>query len=406
MRRALAVFVLLLAGCATTPRPVRVTVEELPADRWRVTYDLPSPASTMSFSRDRHAFRAARWTLVEPAGARWETVDGREIILFAAPASRAVIELATDLEVREKDYQLHVAFSEGSRLLYTGHFLLQDHAHVFDFRSSRPVRVPPGEETFVYFGSIAPVESERMTLIVDPGLPPWIARQLAERVPPMFDYFAAKMRTELGFRPLVYVNYGGSQGSGRSFKGGTVGRIAQIEVSGPGWSTETPAASEGWYGRVAHEVFHLWESARFQGDDDTEWLGEASSELAMVLAMRDHGVIDERGLHRMITTAANECAAKLGDSSLIRSVQGGHFRNVYTCGLVSQWMAAHATGDVWTLWRRTFDRSHPYTTADYIATLRSMTKDSAPIEQLIQGRTEDPRGFLDEQLRKTGVGVR
>lgn len=396
---------LLLAGCASAPPAVRVTFEELPADRWRVTYDLPAPAESMVFTRPRRAFRSVRWTIAEPAGARWETADGHEVIRFAAPASRAVVELATDLESPEKDYQVHVAFSEGSRLLYTGHFLVKGAPNALAFRSSRPVRVPPGEDTFVYFGSIKPVESERMTLIVDPGLPPWIARQLAERVPPTFDYFAGKMGTELGFRPLVYVNYGGSQGSGTTFKGGTVGRVAQIEVSGPGWAKESPDTSQLWYGRVAHEVFHLWESARFTQSDDTEWLGEASSEYAMLQAMRDAKVIDERQAHGMVVDAANQCIGGIGDSSLLESGTQGRFRNVYTCGLVSQWMAASATGNAWTLYRRTFDRPRPYTTADYVETLRAMSNDTAAIEQLISGKTDDPAAFFEEQLKRTGIQV-
>ena len=405
MRHSILALLLLLAGCASTPPAVRVTFEELPADRWRVTYDLPAPAESMVFTRPRRAFRSVRWTIAEPAGARWETVDGHEVIRFAAPASRAVVELATDLESPEKDYQVHVAFSEGSRLLYTGHFLVEGAPNALAFRSSRPVRVPPGEETFVYFGSIEPVQSERMTLIVDPGLPPWIARQLAERVPPMFDYFAAKMGTELGFRPLVYVSYGGSQGSGKTFKGGTVGRVAQIEVSGPGWANESPDASQLWYGRVAHEVFHLWESARFRKGEDMEWLGEASSEYAMVQAMRNANVIDERQMHRMVVDAANHCIANIRDSSLVKAVEHGRFRNVYTCGLVSQWMAASATGDAWALFRRTFDRPRPYTTADYVETLRAMSADTAAIEQLVSGTTADPAAFFEEHLRRTGITV-
>lgn len=397
---------LLVSGCATLPTESRITIEELPSDRWRASYDLPSRVTSILFSREaRGGTRAERWTIASPTGARWITKGAQEGIEFPAPVSHFTIELATDLEVRLKDYQIHIPFTDGSLLMYTGHFLLDEMPASFEFRSSLPVSAPGGEEAYVYFGSIPPVETERMSLIVDPGLPPWMARQLATRVPPIFDLYAKKMGTGLGFRPLVYVSYGGPRGSGISFKGGTVGRTVQIDVSGEGWTEESAGATAMWFGRIAHEIFHLYESERFHGSEDAEWLGEAASEYAALIASRESGVIDERGMHRLVVEAANECISGLGAGSLTSSISAGQFRNVYSCGLVSQWMAAHATGDAFTLLRKTYDREKDYTTADYLETLQSMTADSAPVEQLIHGSTPRADVFLEERLRATGIAV-
>jgi hypothetical protein len=392
-RLLVLVFVALLAGCAST----RVVVEELPADRWRVSYSLPSPRSSLVFAREG-PFRAEKWTIVEPKGARW---DGSSSIAFAAPASHVVLELATDLTARPKDYAVHVAFTDGSRLLYTGH-LRVDRAR-FAFRSPRHVLVPSKhDDTYVYFGSIPPLKTRRMTLVVDPGLPAWIGRQLNERVPPMFDSFAAKMQTELGFVPLVFVSYGGAAGSGRSFKGGTLPGIIQLAVEGAGWPDESKDAAQMWYSRVAHEVFHLWESQRFTEGEDPGWLGEASAEYASLVAMRNAGVIDKNAMDRLLVEAANECIANLGDTALVNAIEKGHFRNVYTCGLVSQWLAAAQAGDLWPIYRRTFDRGRPWRTADFLESVRGM-KD---VEQLVTGRTERADLFLLDALRKSGIAVK
>jgi hypothetical protein len=422
MFRAIAIcFALFLGGCASMPDAgVRVDIEEQPATRhWRVRYDLPAPVSTIEFPNTRKAFRRGAWMIAEPAGARWELQGDHDAIVFPTPSSHAVVEFADDFSEREKDYLLNVAFTEGSRLLYTGHLRISDAHHVWRFHSSddRTIRIldrsgdgsltwMSPSNTYVYFGSIQPVNTPRMTLIVDPGLPAWIAKQLRQRVPPMFDYFAVKMKTDLGFRPLVLLSYGGSGSSGYSFKGSTLLGLVQLDVSGAKWSKESDEGSEEWFRHVAHEVFHLWESQRFVKDDRAEWLGEASAEYASVMAFHDLGGGDEQTIHRRLVETANDCITNIGDTSLATASELGRFRNVYSCGLVTQWIAAARTGDAWQLFRRTFDRATPYTTADYLSSLRAMTSSPQSVEQLVAGQTPRSDLFLAEQLRLSGIAVR
>lgn len=419
--RAAACVALLLAGCAWMPRGgVDVDVEEQPATRhWRVRYELPAPVSSIEFPETRKAFRADSWTIVEPAGARWTLTGDHDAIAFTAPTSHVIVEFADDVSQREKDYLLNVAFTEGSRLLYTGHLRISDAPHRWRFHSSpdRTIRVldrngtgslswSSTAETFVYFGSILPVRTPRMTLIIDPGLPPWMAKQLRERVPPIFDYFATKMKTDLGFRPLVLLSYGGPGSSGFSFKGSTLRGLVQLDVYGSGWTSESATGSEDWFRHVSHEVFHLWESQRFIKDDRAEWLGEASAEYASVMAFHDIGGGDEQTIHRRVVEAANDCIVNIGDTSLSTDVERGHYRNVYSCGLVTQWIAAARTGDAWMLFRRTFDRKTPYTTADYLSSVRAMTLSPNAVEQLVMGQTARADVFLADQLRLAGIPVR
>lgn len=422
-RTVAACLAFLLWGCATIPRKVtpvvRVDVEEQPAShRWRVHYEFPSPVSEISFPNTRAPFRSTRWTIVEPADAAWNSWGGHDTIVFRRPTSKATAEFADDFSQREKDYLLNVGFTDGSRLLYTGHLRLSDEPHAWRFHTTRertirtPDRSAAGsltwsstEETYVYFGSIAPVTTPRMTLIADPGLPSWLTQQLRERVPPIFDYYAAKLGTDLGFRPLVLLSYGGPDSSGFSFKGGTVRGLIQLDVSGSGWTKESAEGSELWFRHVAHEVFHLWESQRFVKDDSAEWLGESSAEYASVMAFRDLGGGDDQTIHRRVVEAANDCITTIGDTSLVTAVQQHRFGDVYSCGLVAQWIAAARTGNAWQLFRTTFDRSTPYTTEDFVSSLRAMTSLPEGVEQLVKGRTEQADIFLTEQLRASGIAV-
>jgi hypothetical protein len=423
-RTVAACLALLICGCATIPRNVtrvvRVDVEEQPAShRWRVHYEFPTPVSEVVFPKTRAPFRSSRWTIVEPAGATWNWLGRPDTIVFRHPTSEATVEFADDFSPREKDYLLNVGFTDGSRLLYTGHLRLSDEPHAWRFHTSadRTIRTPDrnatgsmkwssAEETYVYFGSIAPVSTPRMTLIVDPGLPPWIAKQLRDRVPPMFDYYAVKMGTDLGFRPLVLLSYGGASSSGFSFKGGTVRGLVQLDVSGSGWTNESVEGAEEWYRHVAHEVFHLWESQRFVKDDSAEWLGESTAEYASLMAFRDLGGGDTQTIHRRVVEAANECITTIGDTSLVTASERGQFRNVYSCGLVMQWIAAARTGNAWKLFRKTFDRPAPYTTADYLSSLGSMTSSPEGVQQLVTGQTERADWFFARQLSASGIAVK
>ncbi|HEU4522746.1 MAG TPA: hypothetical protein VFT12_12130, partial [Thermoanaerobaculia bacterium] len=300
-RLAAAVIILITAGCASSrPAAVRVDVEEVTAsDRWRVTIRQPEPTTAFVFPRSRQPFRSAKWSIIEPrTGAHWETVDGHDAIVLDRPTDRVVVDFGSDFSFFEKDYTVNVPFTDGSRLLYTGHLRTRARGatatppHIWTFSTSptRPIRVfgdsaagklrwqqRTSDETFVYFGPIAPEITPRMTLIVDPGLPPWVEQQMRERVPRQFDYFADKTGTELPFRPLIVVSYGGSDGSGRTFAGHGLQGILAITISGPQWMPRSSDADQYWFRHLAHEAFHLWGAQAHRYAEEAEWLSEGAA---------------------------------------------------------------------------------------------------------------------------------
>jgi hypothetical protein len=408
-RRLVALFFflgLLCTSCASIlPRDAtHITVEELPFRHWRATYILPAPQKALVFERARGAFRAGSWRIVAPAGARWTMARGHETIVSPQAASRFVVEFFTDTKDREKDYKLHVAFSDGSRLLYTGHLMVQGALNAFTFHSpSREEIIVPTTEkdTYVYFGTKIPVQAPRMRMVVDPGLPRWMAAQLAEHIPATFDYFAEVMGTPLDFDPITYASYGGP-GRGYVFVGGTLDRVVQMEIRGHDWFVQSDVAAQNWFGRAAHEIFHLWESQRFHKREDGEWLGEASAEYARIKAMQHFGIINERGAEEAVVQAANECINTIGDTNLSNAIAAGHFRTVYTCGLVAQWLS----GDAFAIDRRTFSRNASWGTAEYLASLHELSANPAPVERLVTGHIADPEVFLETELSKAGLRVK
>lgn len=387
-----------VAACtSTSTQSTRVVIEDLPAtDSWRATLQFARPVETVTFDRPS-TFREQSWKIASPASGRW---DGDRIVL-AAPAREVVLELPTDTRDLFKNYSVNLAFTDGGRMLFNGHFRTGDWPHAWTFRSPRTIRLlgltatrelrwSEDDDTYVYFGSIVPVPTERMTLIVDPGLPPWIEKQMRELTPKQLDYFAEKLGRELGFKPLVLLAYGGDATSGLTFNGSTLTGLLQISVHGKGWSKPSAEATEMWFSRLAHEMFHL----ASQPEEEAEWLSEAAADHAAFLAMRDLGVIDEARRRRLLIEHANECIVLLEGKPLRQA----HGRNVYTCGAV---LLERVGADVY---RRVLASRPKYSTADFLAALPPAEKEV--VTQVLQrGPGVATDVFLAEQLHAAGIEV-
>lgn len=413
-RAALVLVALLMAGCATAPAPradraalpsPRITIEERPGNQWRVSYVLPAPLQTVKFGRDEEALRNRSWRIVAPEGARWVVDGNNESIAFTSPTERFTIELATDASMREKDYNIHFPFSDGSIVFYTGHLQVEDEAPTaWTFRTAadRDVRVLDQHgrgslewtsdiDTYVFFGGIAPVETPRMTLIADPGLPRWIEKQAHELVPRQFDYYTAKTGIELARKPLVLLSYSGDKSPGLSFKGGTLTGLVQINIDGAGWSTQSFDATLMWFRYLAHEAFHLWNGDQAGPADEAEWLSEASAEHAALLATRDAGVIDEAQRRRMLVEQTNDCIVRLGGKPLLEANPA----NFYTCGVALLERVGEA--QMWPLYGRLLKPESKYSTSDFLAMLPP--DDAAGIEQFVRRDPAVPADrFFSERL--------
>ena len=372
------------AACASTrTQRTRVLIEDIPAtDSWRAALTFAQPVSEIDWVRPA-TFRAERW---KADRGRW--LDGK--LVFDRPTRKVVFEFPTDTRDLIKDYTPNLAFTEGSRLLYNGHFRAGDWPHEWTFRSPRTMRTildpTKDDDTYVYFGSIPPVETDRMTLIVDPGLPPWIAAQMRDRAPKLMDYYARILGRELGFKPLVLLSYGGDATSGFSFKGGTLPGLVQLAVQGKGWTTQSDEGTELWFFHLAHELFHITGHPA----EDAEWLSEGMADHAAFLALRDLGVIDEARRKRHLVEWANECIVKLEGKPLRQA----NPRNFYTCGTVLLERLGPAS----------YRGLRDYTTADFLANLSPA--DSAIVTQLLERGPGVPTDvFIADQLRAAGIDV-
>lgn len=453
-----------LAGCTALPLPgpnrearplpVSVSVREVPGeDVWQVGYELPFAAAGVEFVHARNAFRHERWGVgLREGEPEWHVDGGRERLCFSRPARAFSVGFRTWTEPLPKDYELNVSFSEGSRLLYTGHLLVRplercgegeaeappgEPVHRFTFRTTeeRSIRVldqaaigelhwhPPTEgdeaaDTYVYFGDLEPVEGEVATVILDPGLPGWMEREMARVVPRLVERFTTATEVPLPFRPLLLVAWGGPEGSGISFSGGTLPGLLVASAEGPGWLEETPEARRAWFHRVAHETFHLWDGETYRPADDAEWLSEAAADHFAAEAAVAFGVQSELDARRWRVERANDCLVRLEGRSVVAAAGGSDYQAWYSCGAVALAAAdgalrhADPPTDLAHLFRRLFQHAAAtgsYGTAAFLGGLRELHAAPEAVVELRRflwaGGIPRADAFLQRLLERAGIAT-
>jgi hypothetical protein len=391
---------------------VRISVEELPShDEWRVTYELPEPVRGMFFARNRNAFRSTSWVLEGDPSLHWvREGDYEAVVSDSGRIDRVVLRFSSNFEDLPKDYKLNLPFTDGGRLLYTGHLAAQpytctsDCSEVFDatppvpivwtFRTDggRTIRrlsaSSPGRlrwkqgyaadgnlvgDAYVYFGTVKPVAAARITVVQDPGLPAWLSELTAEFMPRLFDYYAQRTGIELDFVPVVYASFVPSAMNGTVLKGGTLDGLVQLEATGDAWTTETSGLRTHWIWFLAHESFHFWDGQMHHTRHGRweEWLSEGAANWFAAQALLDLELIATAEYESRMDEAAGRCRTSLGGRPLV-TTNGEPYGVEYDCGQVIL-EAMHRRmqtqkGDLGALFGRVFrrDPSRKYSTFDLL----------------------------------------
>jgi hypothetical protein len=448
--------------------PIDVTVEEVPGeDVWNVAYVLPREVAGVEFVVDGDAFRAERWGVGlrqgEPVWHADRQRKGRERLCFTEPARAFSVGFRTWTDRLSNEHAPNVAFSAGSRLLFTGHLRvrpltscgateasplpgLPEHRFTFTTTEGRGVRVagdagsgslrwtppsgPDGEpvDTYVYFGDLEPVESPRgdeaATVLLDPGLPAWMRDEVADAVPRLVERFTDLTGTPLPLRPLVVVSWGGphieGERSGRSFSGATLPGVLVASAEGPGWLEADEAARREWFRHLARETFRLWSGGTFRPDDGSGWLSEAAADHFAVDAAAAFGRLTEAEAERWLIERANDCLVRLAGRSLREAADGsdepapigvGH-----SCGAVALATAhgalrrAEPPSDLASLFRRLFEHAAAtgaYGTAPFLGGLRELRADPEAVTEIrrliLTGQSTRAEVLLQRLLGHAGV---
>lgn len=359
------------------PSSTEITVTEDPtSDTWTVAITLPRPVMGLSFDRKRNHFRAATWKAMAEGGLvpiSFGEREGHEVMLASGttPFRQALLTFKSDVEEKNSDYLLNVAFTDGSKLFYTGHLDAQllecssqasceaSAATVSTPRSARDTRwhfrttatrdilvlesrskgaldwSPPAsgfeDGTYAYFGQIAVADTPASRVVLDPGMPRWMVESATEYLPRVIDWYGKDTHLPLPFKPLIFVAFDRPQSSGRDLKGGGLDHVLQLRAMGSGWNEDTPETRSKWLEFLGHEVFHLWDGGIAVPKDDAgdAWISEGSANALSYRALLALGVIHQPEYDKLVVRAANRCLIELGRSRLDASLPT---KPEYTCG--------------------------------------------------------------------------
>jgi len=303
-----AVLLALTCACASPPGDgARIVLERAERDGWwRATYRLDGRAGELRFQRPAGFYREDVWEVTTP-GWRLERQGDHQLLVADAYADRVVVEFPVYTDHLVKEYEFFRKFTDGSLAVYTGHLYVTTEPPAEDGAEDEAdylVRVelvprddehlvvrgnlargrtvwddPDGDGTYVYFGTIDPLETEAMIAVVDPGAPGWLVEQLHRLLPEMFAMYTAGFDEPLPWKPVVLFNFENVERGGLSSGGGTLSGLVQISATGSAWHDATPSSSEHLLYLVAHEAAHLWNGQLHPYRDAADsWMHEGSAD--------------------------------------------------------------------------------------------------------------------------------
>ncbi|NUO48165.1 MAG: hypothetical protein HOV80_04830 [Polyangiaceae bacterium] len=437
--------------------------EDPAADRWHVKYTFAEPVRGMVFSRNTNKFRASSWRATSGGkDVAWKEILGREALVIDDPKGAKTIEVsfATDAKTKPSDYELNVAFTEGSRMLFTGHlagvpmgcsgepdcdihdleldlalkgydptaeprwtFRTNPKRGVLTLDSNgsgeltwRPTGAIASQGTYVYFGGLAPIETTYGRVVLDPGLPTWMRRSAEETIPKLLTWYASETRTAPDHKPLLFLSFGGSDRRGRNFGGGGLPGVAQVDAEGSGWLTETSEARAEWLRFLGHELFHIWNGDLFHRKDSSDaWISEGAADYFAARALVALSESNSKIFADSLVKAANRCLVTLPHGVPLRPQDG---TPEYPCGMTFfSWIdhvdpkkagsASAVLADVFA--RARAAGSSQYSTAEVLEAAARAGVDKTSIEA-IKGAVEsglpaDADIFFADRLGAIGIKV-
>ncbi|KKO48889.1 hypothetical protein VT06_09075 [Arsukibacterium sp. MJ3] len=381
-------------------------------NQWQVIYQLPIAVDHVAFSRNSNFDRRDLYQ-IDPAKFVWDKAGDVLLIKSIDGSKFTSLELSFNsyYDFIQKDYTHNIKYTDGSSLLYTNHLALG--ANIIDDTAISPIGASfagtqfhfyaPGqnivflgqhykdhaqwtlenEGTYIYFGTIAPIETANMLAIVDPKLPPWVWAHTQQYFPKLFNFYQEKTGQALNFKPVVFFNFDQLSGDYANYSGGTLDGLVQLTINGKRWSEENEEQFNTLFFFLAHEAAHFWNGQMFSfAEQNHAWLHEGGADAFANLAMLEFGLINHPQMLQQFEEAANSCVLNKGAESLEQSASLWRYRNYYNCGAAMA-LASHvaiqttapekSVFDVWKAIFKSNATSRTYNQQDYFNQLTLLT---------------------------------
>lgn len=362
-RRLLNLSLLVVLACGATPEPhvpplttalpaplaepasatVQVRVTHPARDRFHVEYTLPTASARLDLQRNPHGARD-RW---QPVHAKLVHEDGHDSIVAAEPRTRFEVDLPTDSFEPEKDYRNYYPFTDGGRLLYTGHLAATtlpgeitfvagaDESVAMHGQSPGPTVTAPMQVngTYVYFGATKPVVTTDFVGVIDPGFPAAVRSDLDSLVPRLFQLYSEGLGRPAGAaeKPMLFATYTKRSGEDTNMGGGVMRpRVANFNFEFADGPTPKWILEQVDY-IIAHESAHLWNADLYASD--TAWITEGTADALAYRALKLLGRIDAEDYAAKVSSALSFCVTSLAEGeSFAKAGRAGHYKELYLCG--------------------------------------------------------------------------
>jgi hypothetical protein len=422
------------------PDAPQISLSEIKPGEWRIELRTARPTSGLRFARNPDDSRARRWQV--ESGFELVHDDGTDFLRRkdGAAFQNTSLNVPARYVAQAKEYAPFSPYSDGGTLIYSGQF------HVCpgklecpsDYRWTIKVTPPPGahlvvegavhdsaftftdasEGTNVYVGKTQPLATSHFVAVIDPGLPPQVKAALDRLLPPMLDFFAARLGP-LPFKPMLFASLDPNAPKGSEFsrQGGSLPGQIFMHLYGEKWAQDAAEKLDDllpWF--FAHETAHLFQSVGSGADPypmDQSWIHEGGADAFAALTTVELGSVSHAYIEQRIESAVSECAVglqALAGKPLDASAQAGAFRNYYTCGLLIQLAidaevkrTSQGVRDLFDVWAQFLSRIRGGAPCNQdtflaVATERGASQAASFARALASVPQRDPLGFLRSGL--------
>jgi hypothetical protein len=223
-------------------------------------------------------------------------------------------------------------------------YVLQDRAGpVWMGGQRRDTAETTDRDTYVFFGSLRPIETPSMVGFIDPQLPEWIRGTLAQAVPDMLARYTQELGPPPGMKPTVMLSWLGATPELTSRAGSVLPGLITLTYEGAGVLSEDEGARIDGLRFIAHEAAHFWlgQTVAYEYARDA-WITEGGADLlAMRLMALEHPAYD---WHDDMNHSISECAALTKRRGIESARERNENRAYYSCGAVFGLIAENASG--------------------------------------------------------------
>jgi hypothetical protein len=262
----------------------------------------------------------------------------------------------------------------------------------------------------VFFGALRPIETPSMVGFIDPQLPEWIQRSLAQAVPDMLARYTQELGPPPGMKPTIMLSWLGPTPRLTSRAGSVLPGLIVLAYEGAGVLSEDEAARIDGLRFIAHEAAHFWlgQTIAYEYARDA-WITEGGADLlAMRLMALEHTSYD---WHDDINHAIAECASLTRRRGIESARERNEGRAYYACGAVFGLIAESASGrSFFTFVKALVDANRAdrvVSRAEWLAALDAASRKpelSRDIARLLDRGVGDPPAFLASLFERAGIG--